>query len=96
MEETLLYWGSQLTSLEFWQHLLDSFGDLGPLVPILLAMVESFVPPLPLIADFGKPQLSIVSLFLFGSHGSQRDWNFLQNVCCNKPFLYYKNNAKRT
>ena len=50
MEETLLYWGSQLTSLEFWQHLLDSFGDLGPLVPILLAMVESYVPPLPLIA----------------------------------------------
>ena len=50
MEETLLYWGSQLTSLEFWQHLLDSFEGLGPLVPILLAMVESFVPPLPLIA----------------------------------------------
>ena len=50
MEETLLYWSSQITSLEFWQHLLDSFEGLGPLVPILLAMVESFVPPLPLIA----------------------------------------------
>ena len=50
MEEALLYWSSQITSLEFWQHLLDSFEGLGPLVPILLAMVESFVPPLPLIA----------------------------------------------
>ena len=50
MEEALLYWSSQITSREFWQLLLDSFEWLGPLVPILLAMVESFVPPLPLIA----------------------------------------------
>ncbi len=50
MEETLLYWGDEITSLEFWQSLLDSFVGLGPFVPILLAMVESFVPPLPLIA----------------------------------------------
>ena len=50
MEETLLYWSNQITSLEFWQSLLDSFVGLGPFVPILLAMVESFVPPLPLIA----------------------------------------------
>lgn len=50
MEETLLYWSEQITSLEFWQSLLDSFEGLGPFVPILLAMVESFVPPLPLIA----------------------------------------------
>ena len=34
MEETLLYWSSQITSLEFWQQLLDSFEGLGPLVPI--------------------------------------------------------------
>ena len=40
----------QLGTLEFWQTLLDSFGDLGPLAPIFLAMVESFFPPLPLIA----------------------------------------------
>ena len=50
MEETLLYWSDEITSLEFWQSLLDSFVGLGPFVPILLAMVESFVPPLPLIA----------------------------------------------
>ena len=40
----------QLGTLEFWKTLLDGFGDLGPLAPITLAMVESFFPPLPLIA----------------------------------------------
>ena len=41
----------QLGTLEFWETLLDGFGDLGPLAPITLAMVESFFPPLPLIAN---------------------------------------------
>ena len=40
----------QLGTLEFWETLLDSFGNLGPIAPIVLAMVESFFPPLPLIA----------------------------------------------
>ena len=40
----------QLGTLEFWETLLDGFGNLGPLAPITLAMVESFFPPLPLIA----------------------------------------------
>lgn len=40
----------QLGTLDFWRTLLDGFGDLGPLAPIALAMVESFFPPLPLIA----------------------------------------------
>ena len=40
----------QLGTLEFWETLLDGFGDLGPLAPITLAMVESFFPPLPLNA----------------------------------------------
>lgn len=40
----------QLGTLDFWKTLLDGFGDLGPLAPIALAMVESFFPPLPLIA----------------------------------------------
>lgn len=50
MESTLISFVHQLGTLEFWQTLLDSFGDLGPLAPIFLAMVESFFPPLPLIA----------------------------------------------
>ena len=39
----------QLGTLDFWKTLLDGFGDLGPLAPIALAMVESFFTPLPLI-----------------------------------------------
>ena len=50
MESTQISFVHQLGTLEFWQTLLDSFGDLGPLAPIFLAMVESFFPPLPLIA----------------------------------------------
>ena len=50
MESTLISFVHQLGTLEFWQTLLDSFGDLGPLAPIFLAMVESFFTPLPLIA----------------------------------------------
>lgn len=60
MESTLISFVHQLGTLEFWQTLLDSFGDLGPLAPIFLAMVESFFPPLPLIA--------IVALNV-GAHG---------------------------
>lgn len=46
MESTLISFVHQLGTLEFWQTLLDSC----PLAPIFLAMVESFFPPLPLIA----------------------------------------------
>ena len=60
MESTLISFVHQLGTLEFWQTLLDSFGDLGPLAPIFLAMVESFFPPLPLIA--------IVALYV-AAHG---------------------------
>ena len=35
----------QLGTLEFWETLLDSFGNLGPIAPIMLAMVESFFTP---------------------------------------------------
>ena len=47
---TMNVWLRQLGTLEFWKALLDSFGGLGPIAPIVLAMVESFFPPLPLIA----------------------------------------------
>lgn len=50
MESTLMGFVHQLGTLEFWQTLLDGFGNLGPIAPIFLAMVESFFPPLPLIA----------------------------------------------
>ena len=47
---SIMQWVRQLETLEYWQQLFDSFGNLGPLAPIGLAMVESFFPPLPLIA----------------------------------------------
>lgn len=50
MQNTVIAWGRQLTTLEFWSGLLSQFENLGPLAPILLAMVESFCPPLPLVA----------------------------------------------
>ena len=50
MQSTFAVWLHQLGTLEFWETLLDSFGNLGPIAPITLAMVESFFPPLPLIA----------------------------------------------
>lgn len=50
MENAIVGWVHQLGTLEFWETLLESFGDLGPIAPVILAMVESFFPPLPLIA----------------------------------------------
>ena len=50
MQNALMGWVHQLGTLEYWEALLAGFEGLGPLVPILLAMVESFFPPLPLIA----------------------------------------------
>ena len=50
MQTALMGWIHQLGTLEYWEALLAGFEGLGPLVPILLAMVESFFPPLPLIA----------------------------------------------
>ena len=50
MNRTVMAWLHQLGTLEFWQNLLEGFGNLGPIAPIFLAMVESFFPPLPLIA----------------------------------------------
>ncbi len=50
MEYTFIEWAAQLSDLEFWEGLLDGFQGLGPLAPILLAVVESFFPALPLVA----------------------------------------------
>jgi len=39
----------QLFEIETWINLLNQYKELGLLIPILLAMVESFIPALPLI-----------------------------------------------
>lgn len=50
MKSKLLILLQQMGTVEFWENLFHSFRILGPLAPILLAMVESFVPVLPLVA----------------------------------------------
>ena len=40
----------QLSTLVFSETLLESIEGMGPVAPIVLAMVESIFPPLPLIA----------------------------------------------
>lgn len=50
MQGLIITWIHQLGTLEFWEMLLNRFEGLGPVAPILLATVESFFPPLPLIA----------------------------------------------
>ena len=40
----------QIGTVTFWENLFDSFRILGPLAPILLAMIESLIPVLPLVA----------------------------------------------
>lgn len=39
----------QLFEIETWINLLNQYKELGLIIPILLAMVESFIPALPLI-----------------------------------------------
>ena len=38
----------QLTQLQFWLELKEQLADIGPLLPFLLAFLESFFPALPL------------------------------------------------
>ena len=40
----------KMVTVEFWDQLFHSFQILGPFVPMLIAMVEAFIPALPLIA----------------------------------------------
>ena len=50
MSETLRVWLDRIMTGEFWVEALSAFKDLGPLAPICLALVESLIPALPLVA----------------------------------------------
>jgi len=50
MKIQILEWIEKMGTVEFWEQLFLSFQILGPLVPMLIAMVEAFIPALPLIA----------------------------------------------
>ncbi len=80
---------ARFATLEFWEALLDSFQILGPVAPILLASVESFIPALPLVA--------IVALNVL-AHGPL--WGFLYSwagtcVGCTLVFLFFRKVVKR-
>lgn len=50
MKLKILEYIELIGTVEFWEGLFHSFRILGPLAPILLAMVEAFIPALPLVA----------------------------------------------
>lgn len=50
MKTKILELIQQIGTVEFWENLFHSFRILGPLAPILLAMIESLIPVLPLVA----------------------------------------------
>ncbi len=65
-------WILLILSESFWVNLLDQFRDFGPLAPIFLAMLESFIPALPLIAivTFSTGAFGPYFGFLFSYIGS--------------------------
>jgi uncharacterized membrane protein YdjX (TVP38/TMEM64 family) len=50
MLKTIQDWLNLVLSDAFWIKVLADYRGFGPLAPILLAMLESFIPALPLIA----------------------------------------------
>ena len=52
-----------LFEIETWINLFNQYQELGILIPFLLAMMESFIPALPLIAIV---TINILSLTLKG------------------------------
>ncbi len=85
----LMEWLRLISTVEYWQQLLESFQLLGPVIPILLACLESFIPALPLVA--------IVTLNVM-AHGTAL--GFLYSwvgtaLGCTLVFLFYRKIAKR-
>ncbi|MGB7594599.1 MAG: VTT domain-containing protein [Erysipelotrichaceae bacterium] len=50
MLKTIQDWINLVLSDAFWMQVLANYRGFGPIAPIFLAMVESFIPALPLIA----------------------------------------------
>jgi len=50
MLKTIQDWIALVLSEDFWIKVLEHYRGFGPLAPIFLAMLESFIPALPLIA----------------------------------------------
>ncbi len=61
MNQLMELW-RQLSDISFWESLLESFRSFGPLAPIILAALESVIPPIPLV---GIVALNIVAYGAF-------------------------------
>lgn len=72
MIETFKEWIKLLGSLEFWIQFIETFRDFGPVAPIFLAMIESLIPALPLVAivTFNITAYGTVLGFLYSWIGS--------------------------
>ena len=75
---------AHINSVDYWAQFLENVAHMGPLLPICLAMVESFCPPLPLIG---------VVVFNVMSHGAL--WGFLYSwlgTCLGSTlvFLFFR------
>ena len=75
---------NNLTSVDYWLDLLDKFQQLGPVVPIAMAAIESLIPPLPLVA---------IVLMNVAAHGPF--WGFLYSwmgtcIGCTIVFFFYR------
>ncbi len=70
IEKTMLEWLSELlnqvSSVTFWVEIFSAFRGLGPIAPILLALIESIVPALPLM---------MIVTFNIGAYGAF--WGFV-------------------
>lgn len=72
MIETFKEWIKLLGSLDFWIQFIEAFRDFGPVAPIFLAMIESLIPALPLVAiiTFNITAYGTVLGFLYSWIGS--------------------------
>ena len=84
MMELLHRMAAQVNSVDFWAEFFTNVAHLGPLVPMLLAAVESIFPPLPLIG---------VVTFNVMSHGVLRGFLYSWLGTClgsTTVFLFFR------
>ena len=89
MYEKILQLIREIATIEFWENCFNSFRILGPIMPMLLAAVESLVPALPLIA--------IVTLNV-GAHGPLLGFLYSWIGACvgsTLVFLFFRRLLKR-
>ena len=69
---TILSWYQEISDIAFWLEFIQGFKDLGPLAPILLALLESIIPALPLIVivSFNVTAHGLVLGFIYSWLGS--------------------------